>query len=398
MQIFILQTVGGFSSTGETGGGAFHAIGLAKEWTAAGHEVHFVTNMGDRGDEQYNGGYSLHRIASLKLLGQPSSFQFLLEMLLNHLVQWKSLKSLVASRLTALSIVLALSPYPSDTMAAFRLGRAFGLPAVVYFHHLNPPPWWHPWRRGNLLRLTMNWLLTLFALLLVKLGGLLPAIDQPKEMDRARWKFKEVMADPAFLEPEDGVAASGMTPFYAACFVGRVAPSKGVLDLLYIWKKVIQRVPSAKLVIAGKCYSERFQRRIMHVIRQLSLQDSVEFRGFIPPQEKKKLLAQSQLFVFPSYEEGWSLGVMEAAYHGVIPVVYDLPAYEYLDGDIVKAPVGNISAMSDLVVDLLYDPGRVTSIAARLRSRVEQYGRSLIAQYEANYLERFARSLRASMS
>ncbi len=391
MQITLLQTVGGYSAEGDTGGGVLHLISLALDWTSAGNDVRLVTNSRDKGKKQYDGLAAVHRIPSWRLPELPSPLYFFMEMILNHPVQRRALGRLAGTLQKPTSVILSISPYPSDVLAAMHLSRRLGIPAVVYFHHLNPPPWWHPQRRGNVARLTADWLLTLFALTLAKIGGLVPALDQPSEVERAGWKFPEVMRDSHFLGVNDRAIARGTHPLYAACFIGRVAPSKGVIDLLHVWHRVAESFPTAKLVIAGKSQSARFERRLTRTIHRLDLQNLVERRGFITTREKRRLLSQSELFIFPSYEEGWSLSVMEAALYGTVPLVYDLPAYGYLDCSDIRVPVGDVHALADLATSLLKDPTRTAQIANHLKSRVTRYERKSIAESQIDYLRQLYR-------
>lgn len=389
MQIFILQTVGGFTASGDTGGSVVQLLSLAREWSASGHDVHLITNASDQGGQRYAGGYPVHWIPSLGLFREPSPFHFFIEALLNPLVQWRALGSLMRETLRPPAVVVTPSPYPSDAFMAFWVSRRFGVPAVVSFYHLHPPPWWFPRRRGNPLRLVGNWLLWQFALVLVKLGGLLPLLNQSRGV-RLAWKFPRIMPAACFLDSRVDVPPGVVRLPYTACFVGRIAPNKGIIDLLKIWSRVIRQVPEAKLIVAGRCYDWRFDARIDRTIARLGLRGKVERRGFISDWEKGGLLAEAQIFLFPSYEEGWSLSVMEAASLGAVPVVYDLPAYGYLDCDEIKVPVGEVSAMADLVTALLRDPKRLASLADRLRNILTGYTREAIAERQARFLEEYA--------
>ncbi len=389
MRILILQTVGGFVPGGDLAGGSLQVLGLAEEWSAQGHEVDFVTNASDEGEDRYRGAFRVHRIPSLGLQLAPSPLHILLEMLFNHLRQWRALRLLAARMVARPTVVLAASPYPSDVLATFRLTRLLRVPGAVYFHHMSPRPWWFPRRRGGALRVLANWLMWLSALTLSKIGGLLPVLYNPTEMDRTGWRFPEVMPGPAFLIAAGNPPPRINPPTYAACFIGRVTPNKGVLDLLEAWGDVVRRWPEAKLVVAGRCFYEGFEVSIADTIRRSGLQDNVERRGFISSEEKGDLLARTLLFPFPSYEEGWSLGVMEAAHHGVLPVVYDLPAYDYLDCEDIRVPVGNIPAFADRLAEFLGEPERVADLTSLLRSKVAKYTREEVARRHAEYLERY---------
>ena len=147
-----------------------------------------------------------------------------------------------------------------------------------------------------------------------------------EQLERVGWRFPEVIADAHFLPPQDRGEPLGTTPKYAACFVSRLAPNKGLPDLLSAWRLVRQQVPDAKLLIGGEWYSARFRQRILRLASRLKIQEVVTFAGFLTPTAKREVLEGSQIFVCPSYEEGWWMGVMEAVSHGPTPVVSDLPA------------------------------------------------------------------------
>ena len=174
MQIFVLQTFGGFWTSGSVGGGVLGVIGTAKEWESSGHEVQFVTNEGDQRSEQYTGYHAVHRVPSMGLFPSPSPVLILLEMMLNPFIQRKPIDELIRAHRRGPCIFLAISPFPSDVVTAFRLRHALRAPAAVYFHHSTPPPWWHPFRRGNLLRSTVSWAMGTASLALCKIGGLAP--------------------------------------------------------------------------------------------------------------------------------------------------------------------------------------------------------------------------------
>jgi glycosyltransferase involved in cell wall biosynthesis len=102
------------------------------------------------------------------------------------------------------------------------------------------------------------------------------------------------------------------------------------------------------LVCPGK--QNRFFPRIKQRVRDLDLERSVRFPGFVSPLELRGLYRLSRGLVFPSRFEGWGLPVCEAFAEGV--------------------PVASSSAtsLSDLVGDagLLFDPDNAGQIADRI--------------------------------
>jgi glycosyltransferase involved in cell wall biosynthesis len=94
----------------------------------------------------------------------------------------------------------------------------------------------------------------------------------------------------------------------------------------------------------------RFFARIEERVRELDLEDSVRFPGFVSPLELRGLYRLARGLVFPSRFEGWGLPVCEAFAEGL--------------------PVASSSAtgLPDLVGDagLLFDPDDTEEIADRI--------------------------------
>jgi glycosyltransferase involved in cell wall biosynthesis len=96
-----------------------------------------------------------------------------------------------------------------------------------------------------------------------------------------------------------------------ALFLGRLAPEKGVANLLEGWKQV--KTPGARLVIAGTGPEEE---RLKQIVVDNKL-DSVELRGFVNPAQHRELWANAKFLIVPSiWHEPFALVVLEALAHG----------------------------------------------------------------------------------
>ena len=81
-------------------------------------------------------------------------------------------------------------------------------------------------------------------------------------------------------------------------------------------------------------------------------------------ERKWELLRESQIFVFPSGEEGWGIAIAEAMCAGLPCVTYDLPVYRDLfTGGRVAVPVGDVAALGATCAALLSDPDRLGRLA-----------------------------------
>ena len=101
-----------------------------------------------------------------------------------------------------------------------------------------------------------------------------------------------------------------------ALFLGRLHPKKGLVVLLKAWAEMLRTSPKhdvddAHLVIAGPD-SEGTLDAITRLRAELCLEHSVTFAGMLNGENKWSALAAAQLFVLPSYSEGFSVAVLEA--------------------------------------------------------------------------------------
>lgn len=102
-------------------------------------------------------------------------------------------------------------------------------------------------------------------------------------------------------------------------FVGTLKPSKNLLGLLeaFVDARRTSRRPLS-LVIVGKKgwqYREIFSR-----VADLGLEKDVIFTGFVPDEDVPPLMKGAQLFILPSFWEGFGIPVLEAMAVGT-PVV-----------------------------------------------------------------------------
>lgn len=92
-------------------------------------------------------------------------------------------------------------------------------------------------------------------------------------------------------------------------YVGRLVFYKNlevVIKAIEITKKTELGI---KLVIIGSGPHENF---LKDLVRKLSLEQNIEFKGYVSSQEKSRLIAESRALVFPSLCEGFGLVILEA--------------------------------------------------------------------------------------
>lgn len=189
-----------------------------------------------------------------------------------------------------------------------------------------------------------------------------------------------------------GVDVSSFTPGRPwerdpeALFVGRLVASKGVVDAIEAWAKVVERCSRAHLHVAG-IGPER--SRAEQCARELGVADSISWHGFVSEQEKRQLMARSRVFVAPSYEEGWGIAVCEALASGLPVVAYSLPTLDELFGDAyAPVPVGRADALADALVDVLANDDHARALAGQGPVTAARYDLEAVAGRELDAILR----------
>jgi glycosyltransferase involved in cell wall biosynthesis len=160
---------------------------------------------------------------------------------------------------------------------------------------------------------------------------------------------------------------------HAALFVGELRPNKGVFDLIEIWKRVVQELGALSLLLVGHG-SVTVKHLLERSIRSEGLEACVVITDSIEAAELETAYQSSNLFCFPSHEEGWAIAIMEAMSHGLPVVAYDLPTYErHYKGAIAPVPSFNKPLFADTIVRLLTNPKEA--------DHLKQIGRVLAARY-----------------
>lgn len=108
-------------------------------------------------------------------------------------------------------------------------------------------------------------------------------------------------------------------------FIGRIAPSKGIHDLI----NAVARAPAIRnmiqVTIAGNMHwsDPVYVRELRSLIAKHRLEPVISFTGTIDDAERDRLLGEAHILAMPSYHEGFCRPVAEGFRAGVVPLVYD---------------------------------------------------------------------------
>ena len=157
-------------------------------------------------------------------------------------------------------------------------------------------------------------------------------------------------------------------------FLSRLIRSKGIYELLEAASLILPRKAAVEFHVAGDG-EERMA--VERQARLLGLGSNMIFHGYVQGDEKRRLLSSCDVFVMPSYSEGFPYALLEAMAAGLA---------------VVASPVGAIVEMvEDGINGFLVPPKRADMLAERIIALVqdnalcESMGRLNRAMVEKHY-------------
>jgi glycosyltransferase involved in cell wall biosynthesis len=143
----------------------------------------------------------------------------------------------------------------------------------------------------------------------------------------------------------------------------RLAPKKGIGDLIDAFPAIHAAHPGTRLVLVGDGPA---RAELEARARRTGLSERIEFTGF--RENIPEILASFDIAVQPSISEGLSISVLEAMAAGKPLVVCDIVGNRELITDGVNGllvPPGDPSALARAIASLLDNPIRAQALAAR---------------------------------
>lgn len=170
-------------------------------------------------------------------------------------------------------------------------------------------------------------------------------------------------------------------------FVGTFDNRKGATDFPQIVEAVCRAVPGASFRLLGTGRDEgtvraSFPRR---------LRNAIEVVPRYAPAELPSLLAPCAVGVFPSYIEGFGLGLLEMLAACIPVIAYDSPGPPMMLPSEYLVERGNMQAMSQKIIDLLADNGRLAAARVWSRRQSQPFSWSAIAQQTSDVYQEHIR-------
>ena len=166
-------------------------------------------------------------------------------------------------------------------------------------------------------------------------------------------------------------------------FVGRLVMEKNLALLIDAAQKVLNKIPNAKFVIAGKGPAEQDYK---DMVRARGLSDSFVFAGFVPDAELPGLYTAADAFAFPSFFDTQGLVVLEAMATGTPAVVpKDSAAAEFVSDGESGYYFSDSQDFSEKIIQAISNKGRLekNAVASARKHEIREGAKDLLEFYES---------------
>jgi glycosyltransferase involved in cell wall biosynthesis len=156
------------------------------------------------------------------------------------------------------------------------------------------------------------------------------------DLPRERITVAHLAASPDFYPRDKAQAQEYLARKYGLTFpfilyVGRIQARKNLPRLVEAYARLRKQGLDVKLVMVGKRDWQSGQ--LLEKIKELGLEDSVVFPGFVPFEDLPLFYNAAEVFVFPSFFEGFGLPVVESMASGVPTITSMGSSLEEVAGD-----------------------------------------------------------------
>lgn len=202
---------------------------------------------------------------------------------------------------------------------------------------------------------------------------------------------REVHVIPNFIQAQDALKPIDLEKrrHYALdherilCHISNFRKVKRVEDVVHIFKRVQERIPS-KLILGGDGPERPFVERLA---RDLGICNKIIFTGKV--RQTGPILEIADLFLLPSETESFGLAALEAMAEGV-PVVSSntggIPEVNVHGYSGYLSDVGNTEEMSENAVRILSDDNVLHTFRERALERAHQFSlKAVLPMYEQLY-------------
>lgn len=364
-------------------GGDILFIELARRWQRQGHHIHLV--VAQAGAKAYSAALQPNEVTILPSTWLDDSKRYFEQLLLIAVVYiLRAIRTRALVRRLDADVVYTPGDFLCDVVpAAFKKKQQPEITWAAAIFHVNQAPYY---RRGNsVLASILSWLAQGASFMFIRrqadivfpLNSAVQATLLQRGFDTRRLHVMGAGLDPGYF-----AQLPPRPKKYAACYLGRINPTKGVFDLPRMWAQVARAVPASKLIIIGKG-TVAWEKQLQDAIKAAQVENSVEYVGHVPTAVVHTYLQESRVVVSASTEEGFGLSIAEAMACGLPAVAFDLPAYrEFFPEGLTRVVIGDVQGFAQAVIRLLTNLHLYETESRAAQAVVQRYDWNQVAARE----------------
>lgn len=329
--------------------------------------------------------YNVEIFESLPRVNRTQSLTFIRKLIV-HLLGFTS--GILDLEAKDTDLLLVSTPYPKDLLPAIVYRIQSQMPWVLYLHHWTPSFIYHPIKRGVIRVIYLSvyfYVFFLIVVLVMRIPLIVGYIPRSSLLSRQSMQHFDVIPK-SFRNALDSYANVMNKYRFHLAYIGGMSRHKGTFDFLFLINQLKRNNPEIKGYIGGFS-TDKTMKKIKRMLQKLNLTENVTVAGFITEEEKVEILSASMVFAHLSYEEGRSLGVMEAAYAAKPLLLYELPAYWYLQGNYFSAKPGKITDLVSKCHFIFEHYDIALNLAKAAKKCVELFNDDYVIDNEIQILE-----------
>ena len=307
-----------FSTT--KGGGEYVFKTIAKNMAQNGHKVWVITN--NVKGETYQESENLKIIPVNPTIqykgGLPPSFLDNIRYTINAFQKGRKI-------VKKENIDLIHSNNFSPALAGSLLSTFTKTPHITTIHDIfsiYDKDFWKKWTKQSNVSSTNARLVPFFERLMMKFkfDCIHTVSDATKNDIQKIGTKKSIHVIPNCIQDEEQVITESKTNQFV--YLGRLVFYKNVEVILKAFKIVTKQFPDVTLIIAGDGPHKESLKKLAN---KLDITGNITFAGYVTPDEKKKLLSESNALLFPSIIEGFGLVMLESWQQKRPVITSDIP-------------------------------------------------------------------------
>ncbi len=174
-------------------------------------------------------------------------------------------------------------------------------------------------------------------------------------------------------------------------FLGEKRPHKnieGLIRAFALFKSKYDRW-NTKLVITGREYSN--YRNYLAKTQELSLENDIFYTGLVPDDQLALLYFNAEIFIFPSFYEGFGLPILEAMQHGTPVITSNTSSMPEIAGNaaLIIDPY-NEEEIADAILRIMKSSTFANKLREKGYERVKQFSWEKTAQATLDVYKKFA--------